>query len=747
MSKQARTAHRWKFTRSGGVDQVVIRSGADIMNLFSLDLKLWVALSCPTRGLEFDSRTLDLIDLDRDGRIRAPELLASIAWLGEILRDPEVLIPGRESLELAAIDEGTHQGAMILACARRILANLGKAGSATISLPDVLSTEKVFSATNFNGDGVVPADVAPDPSSKGLILDILSTHGAVLDRSGKSGVDRDKVDAFYSEVEALDSWARRGDAESVRDLPAATDAVLAIRTKVDDFFLRCRLAAVDDRAAETLSASEDELRELGSKNISLDTPALTRLPLARIGAGNELPLKGSVNPAWQAALDTLLSDAVTPILGAGKTSVSGSEWNTIVSRVSSRIEWLCSKPATRVEALGLARVGEIATGNGKQQLMGLILQDESVKPEMEQLDATEKLLRLVRDLTRLLNNFVNFSAFYSRKGATFQVGTLYLDGRSCDLCVLVDDAARHGSLATLARTFLAYCECVRQSTGEKMTIAAAFTDGDSDHLLVGRNGIFYDRSGRDWDATITRVVEAPISIRQAFWAPYKSFVRAIEDQLARRAAAAEADVDTQFKSTVEASVADPKKGPAEVKKMDVGTVAAIGVALGSIGGIVSTLLTKFIDLGAWVPFGVLGLMLAISGPSMLIAWLKLRQRNLGPILDANGWAINGRVKVNIPFGGALTTLAIVPPGSERSLVDPYAEKRKPWRLYTALALSLLASGSWCLGTLDTWLPAPVRSSTVLPAMMAWMQQPREELAPSPAPASPEPPSPSASPAG
>ena len=38
---------------------------------------------------------------------------------------------------------------------------------------------------------------------------------------------------------------------------------------------------------------------------------------------------------------------------------------------------------------------------------------------------------------------------------------------------------------------------------------------------------------------------------------------------------------------------------------------------------------------------------------MAIAWLKLRKRNLGPILDANGWAVNAKARMNVPFGGAL----------------------------------------------------------------------------------------------
>jgi hypothetical protein len=68
-----------------------------------------------------------------------------------------------------------------------------------------------------------------------------------------------------------------------------------------------------------------------------------------------------------------------------------------------------------------------------------------------------------------------------------------------------------------------------------------------------------------------------------------------------------------------------------------------------------------------------GLILLISTPSMLIAWLKLRQRNLGPILDANGWAVNGRVQMNVPFGGALTREATIPAGAQSSFVVKYPE--------------------------------------------------------------------------
>jgi len=111
-------------------------------------------------------------------------------------------------------------------------------------------------------------------------------------------------------------------------------------------------------------------------------------------------------------------------------------------------------------------------------------------------------------------------------------------------------------------------------------------------------------------------------------------------------------------------------------------LAAMGVAVGAVGAFLTALVGYVTGLFA-LPFWMIvlafcGILLVISTPSMLIAWLKLRQRNLGPILDANGWAINGRVKMNVPFGGSLTEVAKLPPGSKAAMDDPFAEKPAVW---------------------------------------------------------------------
>ena len=109
---------------------------------------------------------------------------------------------------------------------------------------------------------------------------------------------------------------------------------------------------------------------------------------------------------------------------------------------------------------------------------------------------------------------------------------------------------------------------------------------------------------------------------------------------------------------------------------------------------VGGLLTGFLNLKGLMPLGVLAIILLISGPSMILAWLKLRKRNLGPILDANGWAVNAKAKINVPFGASLTRVASLPAGAQRDLADPFEEKKRPWRLYIVLAVIVVLVLGW-----------------------------------------------------
>jgi len=684
MRNSATSLYRWRFFRAGGFDQVKLETGADLMNLDQLDQKLWVALACPTAGLEFDAKTLALIDTDKDGRIRAPELIVAAKWAGGLMKNPDDLLKGSPTLRPSAINDATPEGKLIANFARQIL---GKADTEEVTFDEAAAAAQTFAAKPFNGDGIVPADSTSDDATKAVMADIINCVGADTDASGKPGVSQARVDQFFAAAAAYSDWWKKAEGDaSVLPLGLNTEiaaaAVRAVKSKVDDYFARGRLAAFDPRSVNALNRDEKEYVALGAKDLTSNHADIASLPLAQVGATTPLPLTQGINPAWVNAIAALQTHAITPLLGA-RMVLTEADWSALVGKLAAFDAWNAVKTGGAVEKIGLARTREILATKAKETLTALIAKDKAEEGNAVAVIGLHRLIHYHRDLAKLCRNFVNFGDFYGRKDkAIFQAGTLYLDQRSCDLCLTVDDAGKHAAMAGMAGTYLAYCDCMRKGSGEKLQIVAAFTGGDSDNLMVGRNGIFYDRKGRDWDATITKIVDNPISIRQAFWSPYKKLVRMIEERAAKQAAAADADANAQLTTAVNAPVApaSPAAPAAPAKPaFDPSVIALLSLALGTLAAAFAGLLGFLGKFEAWqIPLVIICIMLVISAPSMAIAWLKLRKRNLGPILDANGWAVNAKAKMNVPFGSALTGVAALPPGATFGAADKYAEKPSVW---------------------------------------------------------------------
>lgn len=708
----------FSFFRAGGFDQVRFETGHDFIHLDQLDWKLWVALGCPTRGLAFDARTLELVDADKDGRIRATELIAAVKWAGALLKTPDEFLKAPAELPLAAINLEVEEGKRIHEAAKTVLRGLGKGDATTISVPDSAAAVKAFHDMAFNGDGVIPPESTRTPEEKQLVLDVMATIGSSDDQSGKKGVNADQVKSFFTAVTGYVAWLTKGEGDAAlmplgAGTVAAFESMKVVRAKVDDFFARCAMAAFDSRAAAALNREEKEYLAVAAKDLTISSEEIKGFPLSKIEGHKALPLLENVNPAWAAALATFGANTVKPILGEQKT-LTEAQWAQVKAKLASFEAWQASKVGGVVEKLGIERLKALASST--TLLDPLFAEEKAQEATAKSVDSVEKLVRYTRDLFQLANNFVSFRDFYEKKGpAIFQVGTLFLDQRECELVIRVDDATKHAVMAPLSRGFLAYCDCVRPATGEKMSVVAAFTAGDSDNLMVGRNGLLKDREGKDWDATITKLVDNPISIRQAFWSPYKKVLRFVEEQVAKRAAEEEKDSNALLAEgvTTVGKAGEEGKVVKEPKKLDIGVVAALGVAVGGITAAMGALLQSFFGLGLWMPLGVVGLLGLISGPSMLIAWLKLRQRNIGPLLDANGWAVNAHAMLNIPFGASLTKTAALPAGSKLDTRDPYAEARRPWKLYIALVVLLAVAIAWYLGKLDHLLPPVARSVSVL----------------------------------
>lgn len=693
--------HQWSFSTVGGVKRVNLESGNDLLHLDELDQKLWTALSCPVTGLEIDHQTLSLIDTNKDGQIRVPEIIAAVKWVCAVLNNPDSLLKQEQGLPLAEINTSTREGAQLLASAKIILNNLGKPNAETLYVEDTSDISGIFAATPFNGDGIITVDSASSPAIAQLIEDIMLCCGSVMDRSGKPGISEEIIHNFFEQLNAYITWWKKSEDQQIMPMASATanafEKLKAVEEKMDDYFVRCRLAAFDHDSLQTLNVLKERVEAISDKNLHTCLDEIAQYPLSKVLPGKALSLVDGLNPAWEKQMLEFKQVIIDQRYQA-KTELTEQEWNELKNLFAPYQQWLLEEAGKAVAPLGMERCLSILSGNGKAELLALIAQDKALEEESNHIILVDQLVRYYRDLFRLLKNFVTFYDFYSPgSNAIFLAGTLYIDQRSCDLCIKVNDMAKHQTMVSFSGMYLLYCECTSRSTDEKMTIVAALTNGDIDNMVVGRNALFYDKSGKDWDATVIKIVDNPISIRQAFWSPYRKVSRFIEAQINKFASSQESKVDSTTTSKIETlptklEAEAPKAAPApfDVSKF-VGVFAAIALAMGAIGTAVASFISGFLGLVWWkIPFAVAGLLLVISGPSMIIAYLKLRKRNLAPILDANGWAVNARATINIPFGNTLTHLAELPHGAVINLNDPFTKKKRP--LWPFILLVLLLSG-------------------------------------------------------
>ena len=703
----AKAKHSWNYENVGGTTRVKIVSGADIANLAELDLKKWTVLSCPTSGLDIDEIALRYVDADNDGRIRVSDVVSTSQWLVSVVNDAELLVSGADSIDINSFNQESADGKRLYNSAKQILENLGKDGS-VISLADTKDITAIFARTRFNGDGVITEHTPEKDEEKAVITAILNTLGGVADRSGDNGVDAGLIERFYQLLSDYLAWSEATvDAPFGVDTDKAIDAYNALDTKVKDYFIRAKLASFSPESLAKLDVQSGVIEAIGADNLTGKTDEIAACPIARITGEAALDMNAAINPVWASKFNTLLS-----IVKPKEKVLTEEGWAAIGSVFATYNAWKAAKKGAEVEALGLDVIKKMLADDRKQALLDLVAQDIELKETAEGIDMVHKFMYLYRDFYRLLCNYVTFQDFYSKDKnvkAIFQSGRLLIDQRECRMCMVVADMAKHSTMAPASGMYLVYCDCTTKASPAKKSVVAAVTVGDVGDLYVGKNAIYFDNDGAMWDAVITKIIDNPISIGQAFWSPYRRMATTIESLINKSAAEKDAAIMEDANAKINAAPASiPAEGeekapaqPFDIAKF-AGIFAAIGMALGMIGTALTSIFKGVFELDWWQLIAAfVGIMLVISGPAMVMAWMKLRRRNIAPLLNANGWAINASSKISIPFGETLTDIASFP---KLNLKDPYARKGLPawakWLISLAVVAAVVA-GLW-LGNMLAW---------------------------------------------
>ena len=712
-------SYKWEFDNIGGSSRVRIDSGEAIAHLAELDPKMWTVLSCPVSGLEIDEKSLKYMDTDSDGKIRVNDVIAVAQWATGALKNADLLLEGKDSIDMEQFDLENEAGKKLHGSAKQIIENLGKEGS-VITLADTADIAAIFAKTRFNGDGVITEASTDDADEKAAIAAAVASLGGVADRSGVQGVNADMIENFYKTLADYVAWQEAAVEAPYGDkTDAAIAAYNALDAKVKDFFMRSKLASFSPDSTAALDVQTSRIEAISAENLTGKTDEIAAYPIARVTGKAEIDLSEPVNPAWAAQFETIKS------IAADKKVLTEADWAEIGAQFAAYTAWKGAKAGAAVEALGLDAIKDFIAKDKKAALLELVAQDSSLAEEAANIEMVDKFLHIFRDFYRLLRNFVTLNDFYAKDKsvkAIFQSGRLIIDQRECRFCMKVADMAKHNATAAASGMFLIYCDCTSKANPVKLNIVAAMTVGEIGDLVVGKNAVYYDNAGVEYDAVITKVIDNPISVGQAFWSPYRRMAKTIENLINKNAADKDAKMIADANAKINAAPAALPAAPADGSKpaatpappFDIakfaGIFAAIGMAVGMIGTALVSLAKGIFALEWWqLILAFVGIMLLISGPAMIMAWMKLRRRNIAPLLNANGWAVNASSKISIPFGETLTDIAKFP---KMNLKDPYAKKgMAPWAKWfiSILALAVVAAGLWLFNVL-----APLGLNSPLP---------------------------------
>ena len=338
------------------------------------------------------------------------------------------------------------------------------------------------------------------------------------------------------------------------------------------------------------------------------------MPLVTDEPDKVLSLRDRLNPKYQEAIMDFAAKCVTPLLGE-KAEIGRLEWKAVKAKFAPYREWAAAKPVANAALKGR-------------------LEDE------------ERLLRYRLHMGEFLENYMTMRRLYAgNEYAIFQTGVLRIDGREMNLCFHVDSEAAHSALSGKSNCCVIYLKLTRPGEKAERSLCAVVTAGKVVTLYVGRNGVFYDRDGKDWEAVITKVVESQVSLMEAFWAPWRKLGEGIAGAVKKFLGA---------KQTPAANIAAPaakedaaKAGGAAGAAM-ASSVAAIGIGIGMVGAAFASIMAAVSSMSAGkLALSLLAVVLVVSLPSVILTWFKLRRRDIGAILNASGWAINREMRFSM----------------------------------------------------------------------------------------------------
>ena len=646
------------FKRYGRCSHLHIATAGDLALATELDEAHWAAINAPLSTINCDPTFLDLIDTDNNSRIICHELRDAIAWTLDTLSDHAGVESASEVLKLDAINADRPDGLRIRNAAVRILKSLDEGDAGQITLEQIRQIKAQVESTPVSEAGVVLSEASDDPAIQAFIADAIDATGGSPHPGGRNGLSPTQLDAFIGSAETWLAWRLRGEIPSPGETtdimplgpetPAIYEVFASIRGKIDQYFVQCQAAALDERFVQRMGWTESELAELDFDDPATLRHVLTKAPLARARTDGTLHFDDPINPHYEQLLRQFRTEVADHILGDIGSEFTAQQWRRIKDLFESHQNWADSKPDAPIESPGVEKINAYISPEYAAAVRGLMSNSAETAFDLDNIRLTEKLVLFQARMLDLANNFVSFPHLYDpSRRAMFETGTLVIDGRRFCLAVRVNDRRAHAQIARTSSMFVLYVEVTPGAGGgDKYEVAVPVTAGSRGNLCLSKRGLFVDVEGNQCDAKVVEIIENPISLQEAFAAPFIRLGRLLTGKIESLTTQAEKKLDADATRALSKIAADDAKASASKRSDAGGMLMGAGVAAAALGSALAYI-TKTLAETSWLAIliGLLAAVLVVLLPTSIVAVLKLRKRDLSAILEGSGWGVNARMRL------------------------------------------------------------------------------------------------------
>ena len=665
-----------RYKKYGGTYHLSIQNSDDLVNIPKLDSALWVATSAPLSAFELDKDFLKYIDSNNDGRIICKEILSVINWLTAIFKNSNGINTASDKFKLEDVNSEHADFDKISLTVSKIQNRLNNSCD-EISLSQVREIKNEVEKNPVSEAGVAIVDAAEDDKVKTFMQHIIEITGGVNHPTGNKGVNDETLKNFIKLLVNYIDWndlytiaLQNNDSKLLpcgKDTQDIYNKFLKVKNKVDQYFIQSKALIFTKQVSDkVVFLSDTDFDKVNWHEVSELNTFLSNSPLAYPDKEQALNLNKPdiINPLYFNDLKIFLNESATILKEDNYTVLTEDKWLIIKSLFAGFENWLQTNPSKSMNDIDVLLLKEYKDSHYREGVEKIIALSNTTAFELDNLRLVEKLLLYQQNILNFVNNFVSFPLLYNiNKRALFEKGSLVIDGRNLNFSVSAENRVQHKKIAANSKLFLLYVEVVSPNN-TKYNVAVPVTTGTKGNLIIGKRGVFTDINGFESDAVVVDIVENPISFRETLFYPFKKLKSAVTgrfDSLTK-------DTDKSMtQGTTDLLQGKATAIPAKTSGLNISTVLMGGsVAIAALGSgftyIVSTL-SKVSVNKALIPF--LSIILLFCVVALINTFFKLKNRDLSPIMEGSGWAINVKMKLTGKLARVCTQKPKWPKGSKR----------------------------------------------------------------------------------